>query len=168
MSHKYLTVAFAVIIAIVLSGECRAAENADFPDFNIDKNSGEPVVINGDTVEYSESGKAAIANGNVVISYQDMKSTCKKAVFHADTKEVSAEGDVKLTQGKSLLNGERMVYNVETKSGTIIKPDVFIEPTYYGAGEKAEKLDENHYYIKQGYVTTCDLEKPHYRVQNKK
>lgn len=174
MSHKFPTLAFTAMITFALFGPIPfgdptpfAAETPLFPDINIDKNSKEPVVINGDEVEYSEEGKTAVANGNVVISYQDMKLTCKKAIFHVDTKEVLAEGDVKLTQGKNLLNGERIVYNVETKSGTIVKPDVFIEPTYYGAGEKAEKLDVNHYYIKQGYVTTCNLEKPHYRVKTK-
>lgn len=162
MSNKFSTLAlafgkdlaFTAMIALALCGDFAFAAE-------------EPVVINGDTVEYSEEGKTAVANGNVVITYQDMKLTCKKAIFHVDTKEVLAEGDVKMTQGGNLLNGERMVYNVETKSGTIVKPDVFIEPTYYGAGEKAEKLDTNHYYIKQGYVTTCNLEKPHYRVQTK-
>src|SRR3989338_7835589 len=92
-------------------------EEPKSPTFNFEKENNEPVVINGDTVEYSEEGKTAIANGNVVITYQDIKLTCKKAVFHADTKEVSAEGDVKLTQGKNLLNGEHIIYNVETKGG---------------------------------------------------
>ena len=169
VSRKFLTVAFAVTAAIAFPVSVSATElgNPNLPTFKIDKESKEPVVINGDTVEYSDSGKTAVANGNVVITYQEVKLTCKKAVFHVDTKEISAEGDVKLMQGNNYLNGEHIVYNVETKSGTVVKPDVFIEPTYYGAGEKAEKLDENHYYIKQGYVTTCNLEKPHYRVQAK-
>ena len=176
MSRKFSIFIFAVMITIAplwrdlaSSGLVPAAEIEEpkSPTFNFEKENNEPVVINGDTVEYSEEGKTAIANGNVVITYQDIKLTCKKAVFHADTKEVSAEGDVKLTQGKNLLNGEHIIYNVETKGGTIVKPNVFIDPAYYGAGKNAEKLDENHYYIKQGYVTTCDLEKPHYRVQAK-
>jgi lipopolysaccharide assembly outer membrane protein LptD (OstA) len=173
LSYRFSTAVFAFVTAFMFFATvpCGASSfkgnTPNLPKLNIDKNSKEPVVINGDTVEYSEAGKTAIANGNVVITYQDIKLTCKKAVFHADTKEVSAEGDVKLTQGGNLLNGKHIIYNVETKSGTIVKPNVFIEPTYYGAGEKADKLDENHYYIKQGYVTTCALEKPHYRVQSK-
>lgn len=173
MSHRFSIAVFAFVTAFMffVSVPCGAssfkAAPPNLPKLNINKESKEPVVINGDTVEYSEEGKTAVANGNVVISYQDMKLTCKKAIFHVDTKEVLAEGDVKLTQGGNLLNGEHIVYNVETKSGTIIKPNVFIAPTYYGGGEKAEKLDENHYYIKQGYVTTCNLERPHYRVQAK-
>lgn len=171
MSRKFLTVVFTVMItiAVVTSGSAFAdsTEEPKSPAFNFEKESKEPVVINGDTVEYSEEGKTATADGNVVVTYQDIKLTCKKAVFHADTKEVSAEGDVKLTQGENLFKGEHVVYNVETKTGTVVKPNVFIEPTYYGAGEKADKIDQNHYYITQGYVTTCDKEKPHYRVQAK-
>ncbi len=143
------------------------AAEPSLPAIKVDKNTKEPVVINGDTVEYSETDMTAVANGNVVITYQDAKLTCKKAIFHTDTKEVLAEGDVNLTQGKDFLKGESMVYNVETKTGTLVKPRVFIDPTYYGGGEKAEKQDQNHYYMKQGYVTTCDKEHPHYRVQAK-
>ncbi|MDD5072734.1 MAG: OstA-like protein [Candidatus Omnitrophica bacterium] len=169
MSRKFSIIAFAVIITFILPGMASGLDVATpkFPTVKVDKNTKEPVVINGDTVEYSETDMTAVANGNVVITYQDAKLTCKKAIFHTDTKEVLAEGDVKLTQEGSFLKGEQMVYNVETKVGTIVNPRVFIEPTYYGAGQKAEKQDENHYYIRQGFITTCDREKPHYRVQTK-
>jgi len=152
---------------IALSGVVLAADKSEIPILNFDKNSKEPVEINGDSVEYSESNKTASASGNVVITYQDMKLTCKKAVFHTDTNEILAEGDVLLTQGENYFKGEQVTYNVETKTGTVLKPRVFIEPTYYGTGEKAERLEENHYYIKEGSITTCDKEKPHYRIQAK-
>ncbi len=133
----------------------------------INKDSKEPVVINGDTVEYSETAKTASAEGNVLITYQNMVLTCKRAVFHIDTKEVYSEGDVKLTQGDNYFNGERIVYNFETKTGTVLKPHVYFAPTYYGGGEKTDKVSETEYTIKRGYVTTCDKEHPHYRVQSK-
>lgn len=175
LTNKFSAIVFAALFMIVSTGLVPSGDLAfaasmkkpELPNFSFDKESKEPVVINGDAVEYSEAGKTAVANGNVVITYQDVKVTCKKAIFHADTKEILAEGDVNLTQAGNLFKGERVLYNVETKTGTVLNPYVFIQPTYYGAGEKAEKMDENHYYIKQGYVTTCDLEKPHYRVQAK-
>ena len=172
MNRKFLIFAFTVMLTAVFSGLVYAASLKGgmapvFPSIKVEKNTKEPVVINGDTVEYSEIDMTAVANGNVVITYQDEKLTCKKAVFHTDTKEVLAEGDVVLTQGKDFLKGESMVYNVETKTGTLVNPRVFIEPTYYGGGEKAEKQDQSQYYMKNGYVTTCDKEHPHYRVQAK-
>ena len=172
MNRKSLIFAFTVIITVIISGFVYAASLKGgpapvIPILKVDKNTKEPVVINGDTVEYSETDMTAVANGNVVITYQDTKLTCKKAIFHTDTKEILAEGDVNLMQGKDFLKGESMVYNVETKTGTLVSPRVFIAPTYYGGGEKAEKQDLNHYYMKNGYVTTCDKEKPHYRVQAK-
>jgi len=157
-------------MTLVSSSEVSAVDKdkSKFPSFgSVSKDSKEPVVINGDTVEYSETDKTASATNNVVITYQDMKLTCKQAVFHIDTKEVYAEGDVLLTQGKNYFKGDRMVYNMETKMGTVLNPNVFIEPWFYGGGEKAEKVNVNDYFIKRGYVTTCDKPQPHYRVQSK-
>jgi lipopolysaccharide assembly outer membrane protein LptD (OstA) len=162
--------AIIVIAAMAVFMPCLAVsaeEGSKYPSLNFDKGSKEPVIINGDTVEYDEAGKTASANGNVTITYQDLKVTCKKAMLHSDTKEVVAEGDVVLTQGQNFFKGERVVYNIDTKTGTVIEPSVFIDPTFYGGGEKAEKLDQDHYFIKRGYVTTCNKEEPHYRIQSK-
>lgn len=136
-------------------------------DGAMEETSKEPVVINGDAVEYSETGKTATASGNVVITYRNMKLTCKQAVFHIDTKEVHAEGEVVLAQDKNYLKGERIVYNFDTATGTILSPRVFVDPSFYGGGEKVEKVSDTRYSIKRGYVTTCDKEHPHYRVQSR-
>lgn len=127
----------------------------------------EPVVINGDVVEYLEQGKVATATGNVVITHQDMKLTCKRAIFHIDTKEAYAEGDVVLTQGKNYFKGEHVVYNFETKTGTVLKTKAYIEPWFYGVGEKAEKVGDTEYYLRRGYITTCNKARPHYRLQSR-
>jgi len=168
LNNRNLAVVFVVAFAALLACPSASAEDGSkVPSLDFNKDSKEPVIINGDTVEYNEAGKTASANGNVSIIYQDLKVTCRKAIFHSDTKEVIAEGDVILTQDKNYFKGEKVVYNIETKTGTVIKPNVFIDPTFYGGGEKAEKLDKDHYYIKRGFVTTCEREHPHYRVQSK-
>ncbi len=168
MLKRALLIALFTSCAAALTCPSAAAfDKNKLPALNFDKESKEPVVINGDTVEYNEGGKMASANGNVIITYQDLKVTCTKAIFHSDTKEVVAEGDVVLTQGRNFFKGERVIYNIETKTGTVLDPNVYIEPVFYGKGEKAEKLGQDDYYIKRGYVTTCDHEHPHYRIQSK-
>jgi lipopolysaccharide assembly outer membrane protein LptD (OstA) len=96
---KALPIILLAACAVFVCPSASAIDKNQLPALNFDKESKEPVVINGDTVEYNEGGKIASANGNVVITYQDLKVTCKKAMFHSDTKEVVAEGDVVLTQG---------------------------------------------------------------------
>lgn len=163
-------ITFIILMAMASSCAVFAADKdkSKFPSIDlVSKDSKEPVVINGDTVEYSETGKTASATGNVLITYQDMKLTCKQAVFHVDTKEVYAEGDVLLTQGKNYFKGDRAVYNMETKTGTILSPKVFVEPWFYAGGEKSERIGDNEYSIKRGYITTCDKPQPHYRVQSR-
>ncbi|KPK41155.1 MAG: hypothetical protein AMJ78_06280 [Omnitrophica WOR_2 bacterium SM23_29] len=147
-----------IVTTLLILGSCLAA-------FAEEKK--EPVVINGDVVEYLEGGKVATATGNVVVTYQDMKLTCKRAVFHVDTKEAYAEGDVVLTQGENYFKGEHVVYNFDTKTGTVLKTKGYIEPWFYVSGEKAEKVGDTEYHIKRGYITTCDEPHPHYRLQSK-
>lgn len=132
-----------------------------------EKGAKEPVVINGDEVEYLEQGKVATATGNVVITYQEMKLTCKRAVFHVDTKEAYAEGDVVLTQKENYFKGEHVVYNFETKTGTVMKMKGYIEPLLYCSGEKAEKVGDTEYLVRRGYITTCSKPRPHYRLQSR-
>ena len=60
-----------------------------------------------------------------------------------------------------------MNYNFETKKGTILGGYVSSPPFYGKAGELDKIENKDQYKLDEGYVTTCDLEKPHYRVRAK-
>ncbi len=127
----------------------------------------EPIVVNGDNVEYFHEKKMVTGAGNVSIQYKDVLLTCDKITVYLDTREAIAEGNVKVTQKGAYLTGEKMNYNFETKKGTIIKGYVNSKP-FYGKAEEVDKVENrDQYKLDEGYVTTCDLEKPHYRVRAK-
>ncbi len=133
----------------------------------------EPIVCQGDKVEYLTEERMTIAEGNVIITHKDMKLTCDKATIYLDTKDAEAFGNVTLYQDESIFQAEEVSYNFETEKGTLIKGEAKIEGElatrfWYGKGEKVEKVGPKEFHIRPGYITTCDLDPPHYRIQAKK
>ncbi|MDP3730170.1 MAG: hypothetical protein Q8R14_01425 [Candidatus Omnitrophota bacterium] len=125
-----------------------------------------PIVVNGDKVEYFHEEKKVIGTGNISIDYEDVKLTCKQVTVYLDTREAIAEGDVKITQKDTYMTGDRINYNFDKKTGRAI--DAYINSVpFYGRSPDVEKVSEIQTNLKRGYITTCDLEKPHYRVQAK-
>jgi len=126
----------------------------------------EPIIVNGDRVEYSADQKEVTAEGNVSVIYKDTKLTCQKIIVNLDTQQATAKGNVCIKDEKGLLYAEEIVYNFAQKTGSIVKAKVDAPP-YYAQGENAQKISQNQYDIKNGYITTCDLDKPHYYISSK-
>ena len=126
------------------------------------------VVVNGDRVEYFTEEKKVVGEGNVEVVYKDMRLTCERIEFFTETKIALAEGNVKLYQDNTVFTGEKVFYNFETKKGEVTDIGMEKMGPWYGRGKSAEKVAEKEYVIKDGYVTTCDKEKPHYRITSKR
>ncbi len=153
------------VLLFVICHLCFVSWN--YSAFAQEKEEQEPVVVNGDRVEYLEDLHQAIGVGHVVITYQNMKLTCDKIVVFVDTKDAYAEGKVILTQAGDTFSGERMNYNFDTKRGTMIDSKMVVKQ-WYGAGEQVDKNSDKKFMMYNGYVTTCDLPNPHYRIQGSK
>ncbi|MBI5124589.1 MAG: LPS-assembly protein LptD, partial [Candidatus Omnitrophica bacterium] len=126
----------------------------------------EPVVVNGDKVEYFQERKQVVGTGNISITYKDVVLTCDKVTVYLDTREAIAEGNVKITQKDAYFTGEKINYNFDTRLGKVIDGYVNSKP-FYGRADEIAKTSDKEIDLEHGYVTTCDLDKPHYRVQAK-
>ncbi|MDD5428334.1 MAG: LptA/OstA family protein, partial [Candidatus Omnitrophica bacterium] len=125
----------------------------------------EPIVVNGDNVEYFQEKKMVTGTGNISIKYKDIELTCDKITVYLDTRESIAEGNVKVTQKGAYFTGERMNYNFDTRKGTVLQARLSSNPLY-GKAEQVDKVEnKDTYKLERGYVSTCDLENPHYRLQ---
>jgi LPS-assembly protein len=125
-----------------------------------------PVVVNGDNVEYFQDEQKVVGTGNVIIDYEDMKLTADRMTVYLNTKDAVAEGNVKLYHEGNVYSGEKATYNFDTKKGEVIKGRAEMLP-WHGQGETIQKVSAEEYRIKTGFVTSCDLERPHYRIQAK-
>ena len=124
----------------------------------------EPVLVKGDQVEYFDGMRKVVAIGNVEATYRETKLTCDRATLYMNTKDAYLEGHVRLTQIGGLLKGDEMVYNFETKIGTVLEAEGETGP-WRSKGDRAEKIAEESFVHRGGYLTTCDFEEPHTRLQ---
>lgn len=127
----------------------------------------QPVIVNGDVVEYIAETNDVVAEGNVEIFYGDTTLTCDRIKVNTQTKAALAEGNVVLSSENGIIRGDEVTMNFDSKKGKIVAMRFEADP-YYGAGVSADRLSETEIVIKQSFFTTCDFNKPHYRMQTRK
>lgn len=130
-------------------------------------NKAEPLIVNGDVVEFSSDSKEVTATGNVKVVYKGTTLTCKKLNVNTQTKVGFAEGDVRLDEEKGVIEGEKIKYNFQTKVGTVLKPQFRFSP-YFGTARELDKISDAEFIAKYGYITTCSMNRPHWRLKAKK
>lgn len=125
-----------------------------------------PIVVNGDKVEYSAESKMISASGNVEVIYKTSRLTCQKLSINSQTKDAVAEGDARLEEPEGIIEGTKIIYNFQTKTGVMIEPNFKANP-YFGRAKELEKVSASEFIARRGYVTTCSLDHPHYRIKSK-
>ncbi len=126
----------------------------------------EPVSVRADQVEYFDGMQKVIATGNVEATYRDVKLTCDQATIYMETKDAYLKGRVRLVQLGGLLKGEEMVYNFQTQKGMVLEAEGQADP-WRSKGDRAEKISADSFFHREGYLTSCDFEEPHTRLQAK-
>ncbi|MEK6733256.1 MAG: LPS assembly protein LptD [Candidatus Omnitrophota bacterium] len=124
---------------------------------------GKPIEVNGDQVEFFPKEKKVIGKGNVTIDYEGIRLACDRITVYTETKDSVAEGNVVLTTPGAELKGEKVSYNFGTKVGVILKARAS-SGGWYAFGDKIELLSNSAYKIINGYITSCNLPKPHYKI----
>ena len=126
-----------------------------------------PVIIDSDEITYSQESGEAMAKGNVVMTYKDVTLYCDEAYYDAKTNIAKIIGDARIERGETTLYGTDFVYDFNTYNADT--QDIKIsDPPMYGRSQTGSKIGQDKYILKDGYATTCDLEKPHYRLTAKK
>ncbi|MBI4356123.1 MAG: LPS-assembly protein LptD, partial [Candidatus Omnitrophica bacterium] len=133
----------------------------------------QPVVVHGDQIEFEPGTQKVIGVGHIRIDYHGLRLTADRVTVYLDSKDAFAEGHVVLTQADGVLTGELIYLNFETQKGTVI--DVAVRttpqdqsPPIYGKGRIAHKLSDQLLEIHKGYLTTCDFDPPHWRINSRR
>ncbi|MCX8082038.1 MAG: hypothetical protein N3D17_01365 [bacterium] len=125
-----------------------------------------PVYYTADTLEVifnqNREPEKVKLQGNVKIVFEDMIIKCDSGEFIKTTGDVIAKGNLYIETSEGTIKAKDILYNINTGKG-ILNYAVFSSPPFLGKAEKIEK-DEDILYLINGYITTCDLEKPHYRI----
>jgi len=125
--------------------------------------NGKPIEVNGDQVEFFPKEKKVVGKGNITIDYEGIRLTCDNITVYTETKDSEAEGNVVLKTPGAELKGEKVNYNFGSKTGVILKASAD-SGGWYAFGEKIELLANSAYKIIDGYITSCNRHKPHYKI----
>lgn len=84
--------------------------------------------------------------------------------FLPHSKMLTAQKEVFLEDENQIVGGDELVLNTSTNQGYMKNIKSYQEPTFY-QGNMAYIKSKNHYDIKDGYLTTCDLKCSHYIIK---
>jgi LPS-assembly protein len=105
-------------------------------------------------------GEYTIYEGNVKALYGDIAIQTDKLTYNEKTADVVAEGHVVLDQGTRRLAASRMVYNLNTETGTFFDATGSFETSIYFRAKSIEKISQTTYRIDDGIFTSCDIDDP--------
>ena len=117
------------------------------------------------------------AMGMLLISYtrvsaDETKEDKNPLEIEADSVELdnknniaTAQGNVLIKMGEDTLQGDKIIFNIENKTGVAYKGKAFYAKNhFYIKGDKIEKTGEQTYFIEQPRATTCDGDSPDWEI----
>jgi len=119
------------------------------------------ITATGDT-NYKDG--LATAHGNVVIHSGDSDIYADSAQYNPKTREVMAEGHVRIYRATGLFVGERAIYNIDTKQIKAVEMRTDKAP-YLVGGENVTTISEGAFLVSKGTFTTHDSSNPDFRLQ---
>lgn len=121
-----------------------------------------PIEINAEETRF-EAG-LAIAEGNVLIRYGTVTIYADYGQYSPDTHDVLVTGNVRIFRDGKLFNGERAIYNLETKQLTGSDFHGSLYPFNFSA-ETIHSIGGGGYQVRNMEATTSDNSKPDYTVR---
>ncbi len=108
-------------------------------------------------------------SGQVEITYKDMVIRGDHATIDAKAKQVVIDGSVWVARGDEILKGEVATYDmsagdVVVKQAWAKLKDDQVTGFLFARGAELAKKDD-YLLLSEGFVTTCDLDKPHWRLE---
>jgi LPS-assembly protein len=127
-----------------------------------------PWQLEADEIFYDQEYDAYIAKGNVSIYKGNIRLTANFIRFEQKQMKAYAEGNVVLTNGEDILSGSSMDLDLENQIGSVEDGYLFIkENNYHLTGKTIKKVGEKAYTIDEATLTTCDGEKPDWKITGK-
>ena len=134
-----------------------------------DKNQG--FTYQATYMQYYEVGDSLLLQGEARILHKGAELKAAEIVFRRALDQVEARAAIDssgrvigrpvLRQGNQTLRGERILYDLSTEQGTILKGKIHRDKGFY-AGRLIQTRSSTEFHIYQGSYTTCDADHPHF------
>ncbi len=128
----------------------------------------QPWEIEADEVAYDRRLDRYTARGNVKISKKNIMLTADFIEFDHKTMHADAKGNVVLKVGQDILSGSHMEIDLDLQVGSIENAYLFLkENNFHITAHKIQKTGEKTYRIDEASLTTCEGEKPDWKLTGK-
>jgi LPS-assembly protein len=128
---------------------------------------GPPAIIDADKLTFDKATNMAVGSGNVTVRYRDAFLRADQVRLNTLTKEVWAEGNVRLNRAKQEWAAPFIYYNFQTRALKMDEARVKVSEAQVSCREiRAEGT--NVFQFGKTTVTTCDYDHPHYRFEAKR
>ena len=124
-----------------------------------------PVTLEADSVAYDKEKDTYHAKGNVLIFFSGGVLIAESVVLNKATNDAVAEDYVMLISDGDILEGDKVEFNIESKTGVAYQGKMFFAANhFYIKGTRIEKTGEASYHFDNATATTCDGDSPDWRL----
>jgi LPS-assembly protein len=129
------------------------------------KNNGNPANIEADSMDYDNVRDVYHARGKVNIIYSGTALYADDTELDNKNNIATALGSASLKMGEDTMQGDKIVFNIENKTGAAYNAHAFYARNhFYIKGDKIEKTGEDTYFIENPVATTCDGDNPAWEI----
>ncbi len=121
------------------------------------------VTFRGGYLEYfPDSGLVLLYDSAYVKTSEGTELWADTIKYWRWARVVEASGGFVLKTTESKITGQYLKYNLDRQTGVATRSRTFVEKGWI-VGDTVYKVSENSIFTDNGYFTTCDLPRPHYR-----
>ncbi len=159
-------VSFFVIITTLPAQEVvESSLNSQLADSREHSSSGRAVEITADGNTHFENG-IAFAQDNVQIHSGGVSIYADRAEYNSETRDVLLVGHVRIYHANNLFSGERLLYNLETKTIRGLESQGGLTPLKFRT-LSFHSLSEKEFRTHGSFLTTSDSSNPDWGVRSK-
>jgi LPS-assembly protein len=128
----------------------------------------QPVSITADVMTFNQATSEYLAQGDVEVTQGNQTLKADRVRYNLNTQDADAAGRVLLIQGEDTLASDAMKLNLKTQMGTVTNARIFVkEMNYRITGKEIERTGPDSYHVSDGIITTCNGDKPDWRITGK-
>lgn len=160
MRKSWLWLGWPALLLICLTGSALA-----FEEPFVKETTKGPITIEADSISYDRENDVYHAQGRVNILFTGGTLQAKSVSLERGANIASARGQVIIRTDSDVLEGEEVIFDLTTNTGVVNAGKMFISQNhFYLRGNKIEKRGEATYHLQGFSLTTCDGEKPDWRI----
>jgi len=119
----------------------------------------------GNRMEFDDSKGVVIITGDAFVLSSSASLKADEIRLYSKEGRVEAEGNVRLIQEDSILEGSSAEYFWEASSG-VIHDATGVSPPWRFSADRLHAKSKDVYQLKRAIITSCDHDPPHYRLRS--